>query len=341
MIYLSQRWRILPREFPLTTQRFLATFSMLMQAKDSPGSTKNAWQPDAQLPGFEVLEIPMPPDYDGEVVATLVRLPVASAPKGPALYVHGYLDYFFQRHLAERFAAEGYAFYALDLRKHGRSLRPHQHPNFCKSINEYYADLTRALLIIGEPVTLIGHSTGGLVCSLYCHEGERRKQVKALWLNNPFLDFNIQPKQRGQLAIAAGLGRFFPFLKDDRGVPPAYGESIHKNYAGEWDYNLTLKPLRGFPVFYGWIRAIRQAQAKAHEGLSIACPVLAMHSDEADIVLNWRHIARWSPALGKNVVVQSFPGAYHDLILSPKDIREAVLNAVFAWLSGLSGSTSR
>ena len=57
--------------------------------------------------------------------------------------------------------AEGYAFYALDLRKHGRSLRPHQHPNFCKSVAEYYADITRAIDEIGEPVLLAGHSTGG------------------------------------------------------------------------------------------------------------------------------------------------------------------------------------
>ena len=61
------------------------------------------------------------------------------------LYVHGFIDYFFQRHMAERFAAEGYAFYALDLRKHGRSLRPHQHPNFCKNLAEYYPDITRAI----------------------------------------------------------------------------------------------------------------------------------------------------------------------------------------------------
>ena len=72
-----------------------------------------------------------------------MRLPGGEAPRGAVLYVHGFSDYFFQRHMAERFALEGYAFYALDLRKHGRSLRPHQHPNFCKSVAEYYADITR------------------------------------------------------------------------------------------------------------------------------------------------------------------------------------------------------
>src|SRR5690606_9213208 len=123
-------------------------------------SQQDDWQPDALLPGFEARQLAFPPDYDGPVVATLVRLPPPESPRGTVLYVHGFIDYFFQRHVAERFAQEGWAFYALDLRKHGRSLRPWQHPNFCKSINEYYADITKALELISDPVLLAGHSTG-------------------------------------------------------------------------------------------------------------------------------------------------------------------------------------
>ena len=103
------------------------------------------WQPDRYLAGFEALELRFPDDYDGAVMATLVRLPAGEAPRGAVLYVHGFADYFFQRHMAERFAAEGYAFYALDLRKHGRSLLPHQHACFCKDIAEYFADISRAI----------------------------------------------------------------------------------------------------------------------------------------------------------------------------------------------------
>src|SRR5260221_14625220 len=99
----------------------------------------NGWRPDALLPGFESLELGFPDDYDGAVVATLVRLPAGDAPRGAALYVPGYTDYFFPRPLAERFAAEGYAVPAIDLRKHGRPPPAHQHPNFCKSLTEYYA----------------------------------------------------------------------------------------------------------------------------------------------------------------------------------------------------------
>ena len=288
----------------------------------------SGWRPDGCLPGFEALELRFPDDYDGPVVATLVRLPGGEAPRGAVLYVHGFGDYFFQRHLAERFAAEGYAFYALDLRKHGRSIRPHQHPNFCKSVSEYYADITRAIELIGESVLLAGHSTGGLVCSLYAHEGEGRDSVRALWLNSAFFDWRLPSWKIAQLHMAAALGRFYPFLRDDKTLREEYVSSLLDE---GWQFDLTLKPPRGFGVYYGWLGAITEAHAKIRAGLRVACPVLSMHSDEADTVLDWRHVARWSRSLGERVTVMAFPGAMHDVVLSRPHIREEVFRQLFAW----------
>ena len=294
-----------------------------------------AWQPDRLLPGFDALELAAPDDYDGRVVATLVRLPVPEARpgavRGTVLYVHGFIDYFFQRHMAERFAAEGYAFYALDLRKHGRSLLPHQHPCFCKDVAEYYGDITSALAEIDTDVLLAGHSTGGLICSLYKHQGELRDRVRALWLNSPFFDWRAQGAMRRKLKLASFLGRYFPFSSDPRSVLPAYVRSLHTNWDGEWDFDLTLKPLMGFPAYFGWVRAIFEAHAKVHAGLSLTCPVLSMHSDEADIVLDWKQVSRWSYTLGSNVSVRQFPGGLHDLVLSRAEIREEVFRQLFAW----------
>jgi alpha-beta hydrolase superfamily lysophospholipase len=285
------------------------------------------WQPDRLLAGFEALELDFPADYDGPVVATLVRLPAGEAPRGPVLYVHGFADYFFQRHMAERFAAEGYAFHALDLRKYGRSLRPHQHPNFCKSLSEYYADIDAAIDEIGAPVLLAGHSTGGLVCSLYAHEGGRRSELQALWLNSAFFDWNLPDWRRVQAHLAAAAGRYYPFLNDPKAFRPDYTRAL----LAEWEFDTRLKPELGFPLYYGWLAAISDAFQKVHRGLAIECPVLSMHSDAADIVLDWRHIARWSRMLGPNVTVLAFPGGWHDLVLSPGRIREEVFSALFAW----------
>ena len=291
-------------------------------------SATPTWQPDRLLPGFEALELRFPDDYDGAVSATLVRLPAGAAPRGAALYVHGFADYFFQRHMAERFAAEGYAFYALDLRKHGRSLRSHQHPNFCRNVNEYYEDLTRAIGEIGEPVLLAGHSTGALVCALYAHEGEARASVRALWLNSAFFDWRLPAWRVTQLHLAAALGRFYPFLKDEKVLREDYVRSLLDE---GWEFDLSLKPPLGFGVYYGWLGAMTDAHARVHRGLAIECPVLSMHSDETDIVLDWRHIARWSRTLGEDITVMAFPGALHDLVLSRPRIREEVFRQLFAW----------
>ncbi len=287
-----------------------------------------AWQPDRCLPGFEALELEFPDDYDGRVLATLVRLPAGEAPRGAVLWIHGFNDYFFQRHVAERFAMEGYAFYAIDLRKYGRSLRPHQHANFCKSVAEYYPDITRALDVIGEPVLLAGHSTGGLFAALYAHEGPHRSRVQALWLNSPFFDWNLPHWRRTQVHIAAALGRFFPFLNDPKALHPDYTQALLDQ---GWQFDTALKPVPGFAVYCGWLGAIGDAHARVHGGLDLRLPVLAMHSDEADLVLDWRHIARWSRTLGPEVTVLAFPGATHDLTLSRPEIREEVFRQLFSW----------
>jgi alpha-beta hydrolase superfamily lysophospholipase len=288
----------------------------------------SGWQPDVLLPGFEALELPFPDDYDGAVVATLVRLPAGDAPRGAVLYVHGYTDYFFQRHMALRFAAEGYAFHAVDLRKHGRSLRSHQHPNFCKSVDEYYADLSKAIEVIGAPVLLAGHSTGGLVCALYANEqGARSDRVSALWLNSPFFDWRAPDWRRPQIHVAAAIGHLSPFVKSPEALPRGYTDRL----LADWEFDQRLKPPEGFPIFLGWIAAMTDAHRKLQRGLRIGCPVLSMHSDEADVVLDWRHIARYSRGLGPEVTVLAFPGGVHDLVLSRGEIREEVFRQLFAW----------
>ena len=58
--------------------------------------------------------------------------------------MHGFADYFFQTAPPTTGSRRGYDFYALDLRKYGRSLRPHQTPNFVTDLADYYAELDEA-----------------------------------------------------------------------------------------------------------------------------------------------------------------------------------------------------
>ena len=313
-----------------------------------------AWSPDI-LPGFEATTLSFRDDYDGPVTATLVRRK-ASTPTGRALLlVHGFVDYFFQAHFADQVNVHGYDFYALDLRKYGRSLNNAPHPNFCKDIREYYSEISAAIHVITEVdghtfLVLNGHSTGGLTSALYAAEGQSRAKIDALFLNSPFFDFNVSGALKPVLAIFGPIGKAIPYASLKGALLPYYVESIHKQYRGEWDFDLRLKPREGFPIYAGWINAIRIAQARLRQGLSIACPVLVMHSDKSvdgskwsealrkgDAVLNVDHMREGSRHLGPNPEVVAIKDGLHDLTLSRLDVREQVFTRLFAWLQPTDG----
>ncbi|MEO5951821.1 MAG: alpha/beta hydrolase [Chloroflexia bacterium] len=310
------------------------------------------WSPDI-LPGFEAATLTFPDDYDGPVKATLVRRKATAPTKLAFLYIHGFVDYFYQTHLADECNANGYNFYALDLRKYGRSLNNARHPNFCKDIREYYPEITAAINIITETdgntfLALNGHSTGGLITSLYTAEGQARGKINALFLNSPFFDFNVSPGLKRVTSVMGKVGKIAPFIAI-KALSPLYVESIHKNYHGEWDFDLKLKPREGFPTYAGWINAILAAQARVRSGLPITVPVLLMHSDKSvygkewseefhkgDAVLNVEHMKQAVPNLGPNVTTLEIKGGLHDLTLSNATARAFVFQGLFTWLKGVT-----
>lgn len=303
---------------------------------------------DDVLPGFQARTLRLGRDESGEVVATLVRLLPASPTGRAVLYVHGFVDYFFQAHMARAFVDRGWAFYAIDLRDHGRSIRPGRVPNMCSDIREYFADLTAAIDLIGaeQPghLLLMAHSTGGLTSSLYLHDGDRRQRVAALLLNSPFFEFNVPFVLERVLPVVAAAARVAPEMQTGA-LPPFYGQSIHSSQRGEWDYDLAWKPLAGFPPRLRWVRAVRRAQHELQAGLAIEVPVLVLRSartawgtrrwkDEftsADIVLDVAHIARYSPGLGRDVRVVALDGALHDVVLSAQPVRAKALQLMIDW----------
>lgn len=318
-------------------------------------SDSASYQPDVLGPDFEQRTLPQPADYEGAVQSTLVRLRAAGPAPKAVLYIHGFNDYFFQREMALRYQQHGYRFYALDLRKYGRSWLPHQHPNNVRDLREYYADLDAALAVVqaeGHPTVLLSaHSTGGLVAALYAQEGANRAAVAALFLNSPFLALaQGWASQHLALPLAAAVGRFVPGLKLPGRLPGHYGASLHRQHRGEWDYHLAWKPLSVFPITMGWLRAIHAGHRRIRRGLAIAVPVLVLHAEHtvrgrgwrdeyfrADGVLNVRTLRALAPKLGPHVTVRAIAGGMHDLVLSRQSVREQVYKELFAWLAATLG----
>ena len=82
--------------------------------------TSPTYQPDHLGTGYEQTTLNFPDDFEGAVTATLVWKKADTATKKAVLYIHGFIDYFFQTEMAEQFNQHGFDFYALDLRKYGR-----------------------------------------------------------------------------------------------------------------------------------------------------------------------------------------------------------------------------
>ncbi|WP_203923739.1 alpha/beta hydrolase [Rugosimonospora africana] len=291
-------------------------------------------------------------DDEGPVVATLVSRRAPAKTDRAVLYVHGYVDYFFQEHLADFYVERGFDFYALDLRKYGRSLLPHQTPNFVRDISEYFPELDEAARIIrdedGHRQLLVNaHSTGGLITPLWAHRVRDAGIVDGMFLNSPFFEINVSPLLRRTAGPAyAALARMRPYAKVRSSVSLAYGHSIHSTHHGEWAYDLTWKPLESFPVRAAWLTAIRTAQAELQAGLSIPAPILvacstktyrgkswaeaAMH---ADAVLDVEHIAQYASRLGRHVTIVRVDGGLHDLTLSAPTVRGRVFDELDRWVS--------
>ena len=296
-------------------------------------------------------------DGEGELFATLVRRADSTPSTSVVLAVHGYTDYFFNTDLADFFAGRGWRFYGLDLDRCGRSWRAGQTPHFTTDLARYDRELERAMAVIAAEnpasrVLMYGHSTGGLVMSLWLNRVRERGETAALGvaglvLNSPFLDLNgpaiLRTRETSTAIGAASRGRKTRVVRGPGSG--GYGLTLHQAYHGEFDYNLEWKPLGGFPVTVGWIHAIRRGQARLHRGLDIGVPNLVLRSDHSvaetagtevlqrgDAVLDVAHIARWAGCLGNRTTSVPVTDAKHDVFLSLAEPRAAAYAELDRWL---------
>ncbi|MBD5232733.1 MAG: alpha/beta hydrolase [Bacteroidales bacterium] len=298
--------------------------------------------------GYEVAYISQPSDYSGEVRCAAVRKQCAGAVRA-VLYVHGYSDYFFQKEMGDAFVSAGYAFYAVELRKYGRSLLPGQKMFQVRDLREYYADIEAALKAIEadgiEDVALLGHSTGGLTSALFVAERHPRA-VSVLMLNSPFLAWNLPAVLRKFIVPAVGaIGRKLPWLPVHQPADAGYAQSLHANYGGEWNYSRDWKPDVMPDPDSGWIGAIDSAQ-KELARCRIDIPVLLMHSARsahrgdgpeayysADAILDVESISKAGRGLGPDVTEAVFEGGLHDLVLSRPSVRREVMDVMLRFLA--------
>ncbi|MCH7383625.1 MULTISPECIES: alpha/beta hydrolase [Acinetobacter] len=316
-------------------------------------TTSNLYEYQTDILGedYQQLTLNFADDYDGKVVATLVRKKAAEATKKAVLYIHGFADYFFQKEMAEQFNQHGYDFYALDLRKYGRSKLPHQKLYYVLDLREYDAEISKALEVISQEnhnqVVLAGHSTGGLIATLYAAHYPDHRLIKAVWNNSPFYDFykSVIEKKVG-IPLLSEVGKRLPNAKFPSGLNPWYTPSLHKDFYGEWDFNLDWKPKTMPFVHLSFVTAIHEAQKEIHQGVTLNVPTLIMHShqskfpkkwgidaQQSDVILDVNDMTQNAKKMKGDVQTLSIQNGLHDLVLSAPPVREQVYQQLFAWLA--------
>ncbi|WP_239512662.1 alpha/beta hydrolase [Bifidobacterium avesanii] len=331
--------------------------------------TVDPWEDDDILDGYQRATVHLGPDTegaDGEAVATFVR-------KDPAklglierlrrlrlrmlgkplaiMYLHGWNDYFYRRHASEYWESMGVAFYAVDLRRYGRSYRPGETAGYIEDLHAYAAELNalrdQIVRDLGDDVRIlgIGHSEGGLIMSLWANR-ERPHHVHALALNSPWLE--LQGNTTFRLISTPVLKGFLlaggktPLPLNDPGF---YGRTIDKATGGEWDYPSSLAATGAqFQPRAGWMQAIFNGQAEVAAGLDIQMPVLVCTSDRSmmqgtwdeamrscDVVLDVTAIREAALKLGDLVSIARIRGGIHDLTMSRPEARRQYFGIVTAW----------
>lgn len=332
------------------------------------------WQPDILGAGYEALEFDLGQDSEGPLVATLVRS-LASPAKildrmrnrkrlledVDVLYLHGWSDYFFQTQQAEFWTSRGANFYALDLRKYGRSLRPGQTPGYIEDLAHYDDEIALALDEMGTKARgrrlfMLGHSTGGLVLSLWVARHPHR--VDALLLNSPWLELQVAGALRHALITLVDLSARYRAIE---GTLPQIDFGFYHRAQVEvapkknpLSVNEAWRPEKAPPVRSGWLKAVIDGHSRVAEGLHITTPVYVMLSarfqapvrwsealTNADTVINVDEIARASMHLGSTVTVERIEGALHDIFLSRWAVRQYAYDRMERWLTGVQAADTR
>ncbi len=354
------------------------------------------WRSDVLGEGFECLDLDLGKDDEGPLLATLVRaLPEPRRlwdrfvdRRRPlegvrVLYVHGWSDYFFQRGLAKFWTDRGAHFYALDLRKYGRSLRPGQTHGYIEDLADYDTEINLAIEemrrsqsagagtpssgsvadstnpVAGDghpPLVLLGHSTGGLVLSLWADR--HRGVADALILNSPWLDLQVSGPLRAALTTMVNMrARLNPHeLALPRFDLGFYHEAQRRIATAEEQagVNIEWRPEHSFPIRSGWLKAIIAGHARVAAGIDVGAPVCTLLATRSHFGLNWRDemlredtvievegVARAALRLGRSVTVERIEGALHDVFLSQPEARSVAYEQLDGWLAGWAAREAR
>lgn len=253
---------------------------------------------------------------------------VHESPKGkanltPLLFIHGMWHgaWCWQDHFLPCFAENGYDAYALSLRGHAGSeghagLRWH-------SISDYVKDVEWAVMQIGRPAVIIGHSMGGYVTQKYL-EAHRAPAAVLLTAVPPVTvwpaTFRVLGRHPFSVIKAIGTLKMYPVIETPQLAQDALfsrdmpKEDVEKHHACMQD-----ESFRAYADMLG-INLLRPGRVQT--------PLLVIGAQQ-DAVIGASDIRATAHAYGTEAVI--VPGVAHDVMLEAG--WRSVAERIVVWLS--------
>lgn len=251
------------------------------------------------------------------------------APERVVLLVHGFAEHSGRyEHVGSWLAERGSAVHAYDHRGHGRSAGPR---NFVRRFDDFLDDLAVLLEIVKAehpdlPVTLIGHSMGGLVSVAFVRE--RQPAIGSLVTSGPALV--LGPAMRGPRAwLLRVLAAVLPKIRIEAGLPPeglSRDPEVVRRYQADPLIDTRITPRLAAEM-------MRAVERNAAGGAEIRVPALLLHGGSDPLCAS-----SGSEALFRSLpegaappsALHVYPGLLHEIFNEPE--HEEIFAEILGWM---------
>uniref|UniRef100_A0A6B2KVZ5 Myosin motor domain-containing protein n=1 Tax=Arcella intermedia TaxID=1963864 RepID=A0A6B2KVZ5_9EUKA len=310
------------------------------------------WNSDILGSDFQNIQFKLLPDgfHISPLTATLTR-PQSNKARNAILYLHDFSDYFWQEDMAYNFLKNGFSFYALDLRKYGRSKDEGARPNWMEGITDYYEEVHWAISIMKaegmEKISLGGLGFGGVIATFFSID--HPSLIQSLLLLNPQFTFTTKSWTKLVSNSKSWLGNINPLHKDMQ-FSLLHHQSLHTEQKGKWNWDLSLKPLNGWPLYAGWVDILQKSIAELlKKNAKLQVPLLLLLSEqtfelerwdkslqESDMFLEADKVEDIAKQLSPKLSCHRIPHAGHDILHSNPDVVQQAYSQIWSFLSQLS-----
>jgi len=268
------------------------------------------------------------------------------------IWIHGYNDYYFHFHVGEELLKNGYDVYAITFRNFGKIAKDRRYIHYVKSWDSYFKDINNSLEWImknkkHKKFVLYGHSTGGLISTIYMNEGKYKNIFHGLILNSPFFDFyGSDTKEFIIKYIYYYIAFIFPTFIASSGSNKISKVPFYKNILKRYYFNQNYKLTYPSHIFVSYLQNAAYHQNRIQNNkINISKPILVLHSekstrwpecnDNTDCILDINEIKKYSRLIGNNVKLKSLNGATHDVLLSKNNITKKGIQYIIKFIKNL------